>query len=100
MNRTVRVSFASYYKGARNYQVGHSRATSLIDSFHEFKDVMCVTINSRNAEIVVVFILCSAVKPIRMVIYAGRTEYEFSPTWDEPVAKIFGEYSLEYMLVA
>lgn len=37
---------------------------------------------------------------MKWLINVRRTEYEFSPSSDEPVAKMFGEYIFEYMVFA
>ena len=39
------------------YQILHRCLTRLIDSFHEFEDIMCVTVDYRDANIIVIFIL-------------------------------------------
>lgn len=54
---------------------------------------MSVRIDHRNSKVSVVFVL--AVQGSASVGSGSRgtqrTEYEFSPSWDDPVAKIFGE---------
>lgn len=39
------------------YQILHRCLARLIYSFHEFKDVVCIAINDRDANVIVIFIL-------------------------------------------
>lgn len=75
------------------HQILHGCLRGLVDPFHELKHVVSETVNYSNADIVVIFVLHPLLEwQVRQrSTERRRTEYEFSPSSDDPVARMFGE---------
>ena len=72
-------------------QILHARMTRLIDTLHKLQYVVGKAVNDGHANVIIVLIL-----PICQSIYSFQcdfelTEYEFSESSEEPVARTFGE---------
>ena len=70
----------------------HGQLASLVDLFEIFKYVVGVSVYHRNAKVPIVFVLVTyGLAPFRTLADTLFTEYEFSASCDDPVAKMFGE---------
>ena len=63
----------------------------LVDIFHVFKDIMCKRVDDSHPYVIVVRVLWCDVNKHEEVWREERAEYEFSPSLEEPVARILGE---------
>jgi hypothetical protein len=66
----------------------------LVDVLHEFQYMMSERVDNCNADVHVVLVLCNArrLQHLTEVVRLVRhTDNEFSFSWDEPVARMFGE---------
>jgi hypothetical protein len=77
------------------YQILHRHPTRSVDAFHELQNVVRITVYDRNTDIIIVFMLLGFVSHLANLTLSdfvcGLTEYEFSPSFDDPVASTFGE---------
>lgn len=68
--------------------------TCLVDTFHILEDVMSVGIDHSHSKVVIIgmrVLYISFVRDSRGIECVKHTEYEFSPSSDEPVARMLGE---------
>ena len=78
------------------HEVLHSGLARLVDALEELEDEVCVTVDDRDADVVVILVLqqqgrCALRLIASRATRVGLTEYEFSPSTDEPVARMLGE---------
>ena len=80
-------------RSGKTYKVLHGLVTRLVDTLHVLKDVMSVRVNHGYSDVIVVRVLgvVSSTNVGENGRDERRTEYEFSPRAEEPVARIFGE---------
>ena len=74
------------------HEVLHGGLARLVDALEELEDEVCVTVDDRDADVVVILVLQQRVEAhCEQGNTCGLTEYEFSPSTDEPVARTLGE---------
>jgi len=79
-------------KGFGTDEILHSQLTSLVNLFEIFEHVVRVRVDHGNTKILVVFVLVTYESaPVRTPVGMSHTEYEFSASCDDAVARMFGE---------
>ena len=52
------------------YEVLHGRLAGLVYPFHELQYVMCIAVNNRNTQVIVVLVLNSAIETVSGLVMA------------------------------
>jgi len=83
---------SQWRKVLETYEILHGQLAGLVDLFEIFKHVVGVGIDHRDPKIFIVFVLVEyGSARFRTLVDTLFTEYEFSASCDDPVAKMFGE---------
>lgn len=83
---------SQWRKVLETHEILHGQLAGLVDLFEVFKYVVGVSVYHRDPEILIVFVLAKyGSARFRTLVGTLFTEYEFSASCDDPVAKMFGE---------
>ena len=91
--RTAKQSSRLFQEGEfETHEILHSQLTGLVNLFQVFEYVVSVRIDHGDSEVSVVLVLAiQSSIPVGTGVGTRHTEYEFSPSCDDPVARMFGE---------